>query len=353
MRRHALTYAVILSIASMTTGRDTRAHSPAGDFDRWFIDETLRVDFHHGGDAAEDREFAALDWAYRQGVWAGSRTRRIDPFEVGRSAVELFDAKTGELLYKKRFDTYFGEYRTTTDALRGVKRVYHETILAPFPKAPVRLLIKVRRRDGREATLLETTIDPASPTISRQGPAGGAVVYDLSVAGDPHAKVDVAIVAEGYTAAEEAKVRADLARYSGLLFAHEPFASLKAKFNVRGVWKPSRETGCDEPGRGVWRETAVGAAFDALGVERYMLTEENKALRDIAVATAAGGSTTSSARSRPTTSGRPIFSSMSSVTASRPWPTNTTHRVSPTTTSTRRALSRPNRTSRLCSTPSA
>jgi hypothetical protein len=51
---------------------------------------------------------------------------------------------------------------------------------------------------------------------------------------------------------------------------------------VRGVLLPSLESGCDEPSRGVFRNTSVGASFDSLGSERYMLTEENRALHDIA-----------------------------------------------------------------------
>ena len=248
-------------------------------FDRHFLDATLRVDFHHGGDSNE--EFATLDRVYRQGTWAGSRTHLLDPFEVGRSVVEVRDDASGALLFSKRFDTYFGEYRTTTEAGKGVKRTYHESALVPFPKGKVRVAIKVRQRDQSHKTLLDSLIDPDASTVSREPPAAGVQVFDIRKSGDPHAKVDVVIVAEGYTAAEEAKLKADFARFDGILFAAEPFASAKDRFNIRGVWKPSPQSGCDEPSRGVWRETPVGASFDALGTERYMLTEENKSLRDI------------------------------------------------------------------------
>jgi hypothetical protein len=255
------------------------ADEPAA-FDRHFHDATLRVDFYHGGDAKD--EFATLDRVHRQGTWAGSRTHLIDPFPVGRSVVEVSDPATGALLFSRRFDTYFGEYRTTTEAGKGVKRTYHESALVPCPKGKVRLAIKVRQKDGSHATLLETAIDPDAPTVGREPLDPGVKVFPVRESGDPHAKVDVAIVAEGYTAAEEAKLRSDLARYEKILFSQEPFASTKDRFNVRGVWKPSQETGCDEPSRGVWRNTPIGASFDALGTERYMLTEDNKSLRDIA-----------------------------------------------------------------------
>lgn len=273
--RAAIAILTLATFAGLSAdGADTSA------FDKHFLDATLRVDYVHTGDSNE--ESASLDTLYKQGTWAGSRTRLIDPFKVGSSVVELRDPDGGALLYSKRYDTYFGEYRTTTPAGKGVKRAYHESALVPFPKGKVRLLLKVRRKGDNEAVLIDTVVDPSAPTINREPISEGVTVFPVHKGGDPHQSVDVAILAEGYTAADEAKLKADLKRFAGILLGHEPFASLKANFNVSGVWKPSQEQGCDEPSRGVWRSTALGVAFDALGSERYLLTEDNKALRDIA-----------------------------------------------------------------------
>ena len=46
-----------------------------------FHDETLRIDYHHTGNAAE--EFVSLDQLWRQGTWAGSRTHLIDDLDLG------------------------------------------------------------------------------------------------------------------------------------------------------------------------------------------------------------------------------------------------------------------------------
>ncbi len=251
-------------------------------FDRSFVDATLRVDYLHGGDATD--EFVILDRLHRQGSWAGSRAHRIDPFEVGRTLVEVRDLASGDLLFSRRLDSYFGEYRTTAEAAKGIKRAYHATVLVPFPRAKVKLVVKVRQKDRSHRTLLEAEVDPAAPTISLEPARKDARVIDVHIPGDPHSRVDVAIVAEGYTADDEAKLRADLRRFEGVFFSREPFASNRDRFNLRGVWAPSRDRGCDEPSRGNWRETSVGASFDALGSERYLLTEDNKALRDIAAA---------------------------------------------------------------------
>jgi hypothetical protein len=92
----------------------------------------------------------------------------------------------------------------------------------------------------------------------------------------------VAILGEGYTADETGKFRADLDRMVTILFAQEPYASNRSSFNVRGVLRPSDESGCDEPTHGVFRSTALGGTFYSLGSERYLLTEDNRALRDVA-----------------------------------------------------------------------
>ena len=68
------------------------------------------------------------------------------------------------------------------------------------------------------------------------------------------------------------------------MIGHEPYASHRDQINVRGVLLPSQESGCDEPSRGVHKRTALGCTFDSLGSERYMLTEDNRAMRDIAQA---------------------------------------------------------------------
>ena len=269
-----------LALLGLTAGPSAADLAALAGFDRSFVDATLRVDYLHGGDANE--ESATLDRAYRQGTWAGSRVHLVDPAEVGRTLVEVRDSATGGLLFSRRSDSYFGEYRTTAEAAKGVRRLYHTTALVPFPKGKVRLSIKVRGKDRAHKTLLETVVDPDSPLIGREPLRAGVSVIDVHRSGDPHGRADVAIVAEGYTSADEAKLRADLARYAAILFGQEPFASARDRFNLVCVWAPSQDPGCDEPGRGVWRNTAVGASFDSLGSERYLLTEDNKALRDVA-----------------------------------------------------------------------
>jgi hypothetical protein len=251
-------------------------------FEDHFADRTMRIDYYHAGNAAD--ETATLDRVYDQGIWAGSRTHLLDPSDVGRYRVTISDAASGLRLYSRGFDSYFGEYKASGPALEGVRRTYHESTLVPYPLKKVRFTLEAKDRQNATHTVFSCEIDPADPAIVRETPAPGVKVFELLKSGDPHAKVDVAFVAEGYTASEEAKVKADLDRFVRILFKTEPYASRRDAFNVAGVFKPSAESGTDEPSHGRYRATAVGTSFDSLGSERYLLTEDNRSLRDIAAA---------------------------------------------------------------------
>jgi hypothetical protein len=270
--------AVVVFLAAVIAGCARAQKGPA--FDAWFIDKTMRVDYFHSGNSAE--ETIALDQVYDQGLWAGSRAHLIDPFNIGRYLVKVFDGASGTLIFSKGFDSYFGEYKTSDPALQGVRRTYHESALLPYPKKPILFTVEARDRQNAYKVLFSQTIDPAALTVIRERLLPGVKVFEVLKSGEPRRKVDVAIVAEGYTAEEEGKLMADLDRFAGVFFKLEPYRSHRDKFNIYGVFKPSAESGCDEPSHGSFKATAVGTTFDSLGSERYLLTEDNRSLRDIA-----------------------------------------------------------------------
>ncbi len=100
--------------------------------------------------------------------------------------------------------------------------------------------------------------------------------------GDPHVKVDVAIIGEGYAKKDEAKFDKDLERFTKIFFSQEPYKSMKDKFNIYGVFKASEESGVSEPTHGSFKNTLLGATFNSLGSERYLLTENVFKLHDVA-----------------------------------------------------------------------
>jgi hypothetical protein len=249
-------------------------------FEHDFEDVTLRIDYHHTGNSIQ--EFVTLDRLYRQGSWAGPLKALIDPFSYGGYLVQAHDLDSGELLYSKGLDSYFGEYRTTPAAQAGSMRTYHETVLLPFPKRPIRVQWMARRRDGTSVDLAEIVVDPSSVDIASEAPTAGAEVFETHVGGAPHEVLDIAILGEGYTQSEVDDFATDLEHATATLLGQAPFDAHRSQISIRGVMAPSPESGCDEPTRRSFRRTALGVTFNSLGSERYMLTEDNRSLRDLA-----------------------------------------------------------------------
>jgi hypothetical protein len=100
--------------------------------------------------------------------------------------------------------------------------------------------------------------------------------------GDPATKVDLLVIGDGYTEAERSKFEKDARRFIEKLFSTSPFRERQKDFNVWGLCPSSAETGIARPSGGIYRRSPLGATYDTFDSERYILTQENRALRDAA-----------------------------------------------------------------------
>ena len=66
------------------------------------------------------------------------------------------------------------------------------------------------------------------------------------------------------------------------LLDQAPFAEHRGELAIRLVAAVSRESGPDEPSKGVFRDTAANTAFDTFDAERYLTTADMKTLREVA-----------------------------------------------------------------------
>ena len=247
----------------------------------YFTDRTMRVDYYHTGNS--NSELLTIDHIYTYGTWAGSLSNLIDNFNNGAYYYKIYDDKSGSLIYSKGFDSYFKEYQTSDDAMNGISKTFQETALIPAPKNKIKFTIWKRDSKNILNQVYSTIIDPADIYISTEAvDSRGVTVYKSFFSGDPHTKVDVVILGEGYTQDEKAKFEKDLKHFTELFIGQEPYRSLKDKFNIYGVYKASVDSGCDNPGAGIYKNTLFGTTYYSLGSERYILTEDNKTLRDIA-----------------------------------------------------------------------
>lgn len=250
-------------------------------FSNYFVDQTMRIDYFHIGDSS--MEIVTVDHIYQYGIWAGSTKNLIDNFNNGAYYFKVYDAASGKLIYSIGFDSYFKEYQTSDEASKGIKRTYHESAIIPFPKNKIKFVLEKRDKQNKLNEVFSTEIDPADLYIIKDTVKDKAVkVYKSRISGGPHAKVDVVILGDGYSANDQKKFEKDLKRYINLLISQEPFKKNKDKFNIYGVFKASEESGIDEPVANIYKNTTLSTTFYSLGSERYVLTEDNKSMRDLA-----------------------------------------------------------------------
>jgi hypothetical protein len=100
--------------------------------------------------------------------------------------------------------------------------------------------------------------------------------------GEPPTKVDLLILGDGYTAAERGKFESDARRATEILFSRSPFREHRKDFNVWGLCPPAQESGISRPSTGVHRNSPIGVSYDTFDSERYIMTTDNHALRDVA-----------------------------------------------------------------------
>jgi hypothetical protein len=109
-------------------------------------------------------------------------------------------------------------------------------------------------------------------------------VWTIFENGPASDKVDLLLLSEGYTEAELPKFHGDATRLVNRLFEHEPFKTRRADFNVRALDLPSDQSGVHRARAARNRRTPLSAEYNIFDSERYLLTYDNRALRDAASA---------------------------------------------------------------------
>src|SRR5450755_4228957 len=242
---------------------------------------TLRLDCFHGGTATEEE--MSFDGLVLEGPWPGRMDRAIDDTNLGKYYFEVVDRKTNQLLYSRGFASIFGEWQETPEASE-VRRQFHESLRFPAPSAPVQVIVKRRGRQNAFRELWSMVVDPAGPAVDRSGPPANIKVWAVMQNGEPRDKVDLLLMGDGYTAAEMEKWHQDARRMVETLFAASPFKERRRDFNVWAVDTPADQSGVSRLSDGVDRRSPLRATYDAFGSERYVLTFDNKRLREAASA---------------------------------------------------------------------
>jgi len=205
--------------------------------------------------------------------WGGSKENLIDIFNYGKYKVELYDEKSGKLIYSRTYSTLFNEWQTTKEAEQTTKS-FSETVVFPYPKKPLRIEFYSRNKENELIKKFEYKIDPENYFIKTER-SEKYNSFEVVNSGESFAKVDIVIIPDGYTVDEMNKFKEDCNRFAGYLFGSSPFKENKDKFNIWGIDAPSEDSGTDIPAEDVWNNTVVSSTFYTFDLERYLMTRAN------------------------------------------------------------------------------
>ena len=231
-------------------------------------ERTLRVDYVFSGtDKATEISLARLS---SFDCWAGRRVNLDEAPLKGNGQICMTDLSSGEVVYRQAFSTLFQEWKTTEEATR-LRKAFENTFLLPMPSGKSKVQVELYDFYGNVSASLSHVVDPEDILIKHVTPEAPRHRYLLQ-SGTPEDKIDVAIVAEGYTAAEVEKFYTDAQTAVDAILAHAPFADYRDRFNFVAIALESEDSGVSVPREGLWKNTAVGSNYDTFYTDRYLTT---------------------------------------------------------------------------------
>jgi hypothetical protein len=241
---------------------------------------TMRVDYYHTGNATQ--ETFSLDRIVIEPLpWPGNPRKNIDETNLGKYLFEVRDRTTNRLLYSRGFASIYGEWETTDEA-KSMNRTFGESLRFPAPPSPIQIVLKKRDSNNAFREIWSTIVDPKDMFVDSSKTAAPGSLIELQKSGDPADKVDFLILGDGYTAAERGKFEKDARRLLEILFATTPYKEHRKDFNVWALCPAAQASGISRPSTGVHLASPLGASYDAFGSERYVLTFDNRSLRNVA-----------------------------------------------------------------------
>ena len=265
MQRFRL-FAVVLAVVSLPMSLSAQT----------LLDKTLRIDYTFSG--TDKYQDIALDEISCFDTWAGRRHNLDSLILRGNGQISMRSATDGHLIYINSFSTLFQEWLTTEEATR-VKRSFEATFLLPMPSEQVEIKVELFGFKGETIASFTHGVDPKDILI-RHKPVCNAPCFKLLENGTPQDCIDVAIVAEGYTAAEQDIFLEDARTAMKEILSYEPFKTYRNRFNFTAVALESNESGVSVPYEGIWKDTALGSHFSTFYSDRYLTTLRLRKVND-------------------------------------------------------------------------
>lgn len=252
----------------------------AQNFADYFQDKTLRVDYIFTGDAGQQAIY--LDELSQLPSWAGRQHHLSELPLEGNGQIIVKDLATKRCIYKTSFSSLFQEWLTTDEAKETAKG-FENSFLLPYPKQPVEVEIVLYSPRREVMANYKHIVRPDDILIHKRGVSHVTPHRYMLQSGNEKECIDVAILAEGYTGKEMDLFYQDAQNACESLFSHEPFRSMKDKFNIIAVASPSTDSGVSVPRENQWKQTAIHSHFDTFYSDRYLTTSRVKSIHNALV----------------------------------------------------------------------
>ncbi|MYM31384.1 hypothetical protein GTP58_23890 [Duganella sp. CY15W] len=196
---------------------------------------------------------------------ASGRQRHIEAFNPATGAIEVADTvpqQEGMFEVSMPFDadTASIEVLPVQAAVTGARSAAIATAAVPLAQFSRADLLKLNA--------------PSKAMRAALAPSATATTIVNNGAAATH--MDYVFVGDGYTAAEMNKWHADAQKVIDGFLADPLFAANRSAMNVRRVDVASNQSGVDEPDRGIYRDTAMDAAFYCYNIDRLLCVNSDK-----------------------------------------------------------------------------
>lgn len=246
-------------------------------FEDFFEDKTLRIDYNFAGNAHQQE--IAVDQLNVSPHWYGKRQRLAELPLEGNGQITVRSHKTGQVIYRHSFSTLFQEWLSYPEA-QNVRKSFENVFLVPMPKDTIDVTLDLRNNRREVMASLTHQVVPTDILIRRIGEKDVTPYETIQEAKDSQHCIHIAYLAEGYQQHEMSTFIDDVRVAMEALFEHEPFKSLRDRFHIVAVKATSQESGTSEPGRGIWKNTALHSHFDTFYSDRYLTTLHLKDMHD-------------------------------------------------------------------------
>lgn len=247
-------------------------------FEDYFEEGTLRLDFFHTGN--KDNEIISFEKLVKENYWGGSKKNLIDTFNYGNYMLKVFDKETNRLIFSRGFSTLFQEWQTTEES-KNIWRTFQGSVVMPFPKKNIKIVLYRRNKKNIFEEKFKYEVNPENYFIIKNSIKKFSS-FKIHYSGSPYEKLDIVFIPEGYTKNEIEKFKNDCKRFANYLFEYSPFSENKNKINIWGIEAFSEESGTDIPGKNIWVSTLLNSRFYTFDSERYLMTNDFFAVRDVA-----------------------------------------------------------------------